>query len=350
MRALLPLALLTLVACQAEPAAEAVVVKPVAVTLSAAVTQPVPRTLTVTGSLVAVEDADVAAEAAGTVSRIGADRGDTVQKGDALLFLDTATSALQAREATASVASAEVQVRQAETDCARARTLADAGGLSTADRDRLLSQCEQGARQLEAAQARLALAQTALARGTVRAPFGGVVAERLVSPGDYVTPGRPVMKVVSLDPLRLELSVPERAASEVSAGAQIQFTVTDQPGRTFEARVDRVSPALRERTRDLIVEATVANPDGALRPNSFVVAKLSLPDGPGVVIPLTALRERGEVARVFVAKDNVAEERVVEVGARLAQVAEIRVGVADGETVINPIPEGLADGAALSAK
>lgn len=351
MRALLPFSLLAALACAGGPAEvteTAVKAAPVTVTTAAAVTQDVPRTLTVTGSLVAVEDADVAAEAAGAVQRIDADRGDMVQKGAALLSLDTATSTLQAREASASVAAAEIQVRQAEADCARARTLTDAGGLATAERDRLLSQCEQGARQLEAAKARLALAQTNLARGTVRAPFAGVVAERMVSPGDYVTPGRPVVKLVSVDPLRLELSVPERAASQVVSGAKVTFTVTDQPGRTFEAVIDRVSPALRERTRDLMVEATVSNADGALRPNSFAVAKLSLPNAPGVTIPLTALSEKGESARIFVAKDNVAQERVVEIGARLEQVAEIRVGLADGETVISPIPEGLADGAALS--
>ncbi|MES2642874.1 MAG: efflux RND transporter periplasmic adaptor subunit [Myxococcota bacterium] len=339
-------------ACAGGAPPEAAVVKaaPLAVATATATTQDVPRTLTVTGSLVAVEDADIAAEAAGAVERIAADRGDLVAKGAALLVLDATTSGLQVKEATASVAAAAVQVKQAEADCARATTLTEAGGLSTAERDRLLSQCEQGARQLEAAKARLALATTNLARATVRAPFAGVVAERMVSPGEYVTPGRAVVKLVAVDPLRLELSVPERAASQVVSGAKVTFTVTEHPGRTFEATIDRVSPALRERTRDLVVEATVANADGALRPNSFAVAKLSLPNAPGVTIPLTALHEKGDVTRIYVAQDNVAVERVVEVGSRLDAVAEIRVGVADGEQVISPIPEGLADGAALSVQ
>ncbi|MDP2306884.1 MAG: efflux RND transporter periplasmic adaptor subunit [Pseudomonadota bacterium] len=353
MRPLFLFSLITALACAGGPPADATAtqaVPPVAVGTATATTQDVPRTLTVTGSLLAVEDADVAAEAAGAVERIAADRGDLVAKGAALVVLDATTSGLQVNEATASVAAAEVQVRQAENDCARARTLTDAGGLSTGDRDRLLSQCEQGARQLDAARARLALATTNLSRATVRAPFAGVVAERMVSPGDYVTPGKPVVTLVSVDPLRLELSVPERAAALITSGARVTFTVTEHPGRTFEATIDRVSPALRARTRDLMVEATVQNADGALRPNSFAVAKLSLPNAPGVTIPLTALVEKGDVTRIYVAKDNVAEERVVEVGSRLDAVAEIRVGVADGEVVISPIPEGLADGAALSVQ
>ncbi len=343
--------LLTAVACSGGPSAEAAAEKaapPLVVATTIATTQEVPRTLTVTGSLVAVEDALVAAEAAGAVERIVADRGDLVVSGSALVVLDATTSGLQATEAAASVAAAEVQVKQAEADCARARALTEAGGLATAERDRLLSQCEQGARQLEAARARLALATNQLGRATVRAPFAGVVAERMVSPGEYVTPGKAVVQLVAVDPLRLELSVPERAAAQVLSGAKVTFTVTEHPGRVFEATIDRVSPALRERTRDLVVEATVPNADGALRPNSFAVAKLSLPNGPGVTIPLAALIEKDGVARIYVAKDNVAQERVVEVGSRLAEVVEIRVDLAPGEVVISPIPEGLADGAALS--
>ncbi|MFN7142576.1 MAG: efflux RND transporter periplasmic adaptor subunit, partial [Myxococcota bacterium] len=266
------------------------------------------------------------------------------------LALDTTTAGLQAREAAATVASAEAQVKLAESECARATSLADAGGLSTAERDRILTQCEQGSRQLEAARARKALADTNLGRATVRAPFAGVVAERLVSPGEYVTPGRTVVKLVAVDPLRLELSVPERAAGLVHAGAAIRFEVTDPVGVVFDATVERVSPALRDRTRDLVVEASVPNPEGKLRPNSFALARMALGTAPAVTVPATALLTRGGVHSVFVVKDGVAEERVVEIGERLPDAVEIRVGVAEGETVVSPVPEGLADGAALAAR
>lgn len=325
-------------------------VKPTAVSAGPALVMNVPRTLTVTGSLVAVEDADVAAEAAGAVERIAADRGDVVRAGDALLVLDSRTAGLQVQEATASVAAAEAQVEQAEADCQRARALADAGGMATADRDRVLAQCEQGNKQLEAARARLSLANLQWSRTTVRAPFGGVVAERMVSPGEYVTPGRAVVKLVSLDPLRLELSVPERAAEQVRAGAALTFSVPGAADRTWSTTVDRVSPALRERTRDLMIEATVPNGDGALRPNSFVSASLSLPDAPGLTVPATALREKGDASRVFVVRDNRAEERVVELGSRAGDRVEIRAGLSDADVVVAPIPEGLADGAPVSVQ
>lgn len=355
MRALSLFTLLLALACAGggddEAAADAAKKKdPVAVSTAAATTRDVPRTLRVTGNLVAVDDADVAAEAAGAVEKVLADRGDVVAANAPLLALDTTTASLQAKEAAASVAAAEAQVKLAEAECTRARALSEAGGLSTAERDRVLTQCEQGARQLEAARARKALADTNLSRATVRAPFAGVVAERLVSPGEYVTPGRTVVKLVATDPLRLELSVPERVASEVRVGAALRFEVTDPVGVVVEAKVDRVSPALRDRTRDLVVEASVPNPDGKLRPNSFAVARLELGTVPAVTVPLAAVKEQGDTARVFVVKDGVAEERVVELGERLSDAVEVRRGVAEGELVVHPIPEGLADGAPLAAR
>ena len=345
--ALLPVAL----ACAGSGAEQAVpnaAPAPVAAAATAASVRDVPRSLRVTGTLVAVDDADVAAESAGAVSQIAADRGDLVARGAPLLVLDSAIASLQAREASASVAAAEVQLRQADADCTRAQALTEAGGLSTAERDRLLSQCEQGARQLEAARARKSLADTNLGRATVRAPFAGVVAERMVSLGEYVGPGRTVVKLVALDPLRLELSVPERAASLVQIGARVRFEVNDRPGQTFEATVTRLSPALRERTRDLVVEASVPNPDGALRPNSFVVANLDLPVASAVAVPMSAIVRRGDTARLYVNVAGVAEERVVELGEQDGDWVEVRDGVAEGEAVLAPVPAGMGDGVTLA--
>lgn len=340
---------LALLACSGGPAEDAAkeAVKPIVVMTSAATIGEVPRTLKVTGQLIALEDADVAAEAGGTVERIVADRGDSVVKGGALLEIDTTTSSLQAREAAASVASAEAQVRLADAECSRAKQLSTAGALSDADRDRALTQCEQGARQLDAARARKALADANYARGTVRAPFAGVVADRLVSPGEYVNPGRAVLRLVSVDPLRLEISVPERAAGQVVRGAAVRFEVAERPGQTYTAVVDRVSPALRDRTRDLMVEATVQNAARELTPNSFALVYLSIPPEQGVTIPKDAVHT-GDIARVYVARDGVAEERVVELGTEVDGRIEIRVGVAAGELVIAPIPEALVDGSPLA--
>src|SRR5690606_18814911 len=105
-----------------------------------------------------------------------------------------------------------------------------------------------------------------LADTAVRAPFAGLVAERLVSVGDYVTRGTRVATVVRIDPMRVELTVPEQAVSLVSVGQPVKLTVDAYPNDVFDARVKFVSPALRADQRALTVEAIAANADGRLKP------------------------------------------------------------------------------------
>ena len=107
---------------------------------------------------------------------------------------------------------------------------------------------EQSYRSLQAARARIALARKAMADTTVRAPFAGLVAERLVSAGDYVTRGTRVATVVRIDPMRVELTVPEQSVSLVKVGQPVRLTVDAYPNEVFEATVRFVSPTLEDRS------------------------------------------------------------------------------------------------------
>lgn len=331
-----------------DPAAARPEATPVAVQTVTVARQDVPRALTVSGALLADEEADVAAEVAGAVRAAPADRGDLVEKGAALLEIDPTLAALQASEARAAADAAKAASTLADDECRRAEAVAQAGGMSPAELERAQTQCAQAREQLEAATARAGLAATNLGRTTVRAPFTGMVMERFVSPGDYVAPGRVVARVVTVDPLRLQISVPERAAAQVQPGAALRFSVNGLPGASFDAVVARISPALRERTRDLIVEADVPNADGRLKPGNFALVELALPPGPGLVAPASALRERGDTIRVFVNTGGRAEERLVDVGARLGDLVEIRDGLREGEAVIAPLPAEVSDGVPLA--
>ena len=128
------------------------------------------------------------------------------------------------------------------------------------------------------ARARVSLARKALADTVVRAPFTGVVGERLVSVGDYVTRGTKVASVMRTNPLRLELTVPQQFSLEVRVGRAVSLEVDTAPGKTFTGQVRYVSPALQTDSRTLIVEAVVANPDGSLKPGSFATAQIEQAD------------------------------------------------------------------------
>ena len=135
-----------------------------------------------------------------------------------------------------------------------------------------LNVAEQSYRSLQAARARVALANKSLADTAVRAPFAGLVAERAVSVGDYVTKGARVATVVSIDPLRVELTVPEQAVAQIKVGQPVRLTVDAYPGEEFTATVRFVSPSVRVDQRALTVEAIAPNKDGRLKPGLFATA------------------------------------------------------------------------------
>src|SRR4030095_9639902 len=132
-----------------------------------------------------------------------------------------------------------------------------------------LNVAEQSYKLLQAARARVALASKSMADTSVRAPFAGLVAERAVSVGDYVTKGARVATVVSIAPLRVELTVPEQAIAQIKAGQPVRLTVDAYPGEQFTATVRFVSPSVRVDQRALTVEAGAPKKDGGLKPGAF---------------------------------------------------------------------------------
>jgi RND family efflux transporter MFP subunit len=198
---------------------------------------------------------------------------------------------------------------------------------------------------LQGARARITLAQKTLADTVVRAPFSGVVAQRMVSVGDYVTKGMKVAVVVRVDPLRVELTVPEQFVSAMGTGQPVSFQVDAYPNRTFEGKVRFVSPSLETAQRALTVEAVVPNPGGELKPGLFASALIEQPTRtPGVLVPLAAVQTTAGTSRVFVVDGDHVEERLVTVGQAVDQLVEITRGLKSGEKVATTNVPQLVDG------
>lgn len=320
----------------------------ISATTIAARTADVPRFVVATGTLVAPQDAIVAAESPGKVVNTWVEVGTRVERGDPLVSLDTRVLRDQAAEATARVASAQAQTDQASKDCLLADKLAVAGGMSGTERDRALTRCATAALEHDAANARLAVISTGLANAVIRAPFDGVVADRMTSLGEYVGPGTPVVRVVATTPLTLSLVVPEREAGRLVEGQAVTFEMASSEGVKFETSIARVSPIVRERSRDRVVECVVPNDDGRLLPGAFVMARIAVGASPGTVAPKAAIVERAGDAHLFVARDGVIEERIVELGETVGVDVEVVDGVAANELIVSPLPENIVDGAHLT--
>jgi len=205
---------------------------------------------------------------------------------------------------------------------------------------------QQSYRSLQAARARVDLARKSAADTVVRAPFSGIVAERLVGTGDYVSRGMKVATVVRIDPVRVELTVPEQYLSQVKAGQAVRLTVDAYPGETFNAKVRFVSPALKADQRALTVEAVAENADGRLKPGLFATALLQQPaPAAAMLVPATAIETAAGTSRVYtVTADHKVEERIVTLGEKLGDRIEVSSGVKPGERVVANPRGKLADG------
>jgi membrane fusion protein (multidrug efflux system) len=202
---------------------------------------------------------------------------------------------------------------------------------------------------LQAAKARVALAQKAVSDTVVRAPFAGLVAERLASTGDYVTKGMKVAVVVRVNPLRVQLTIPEQFVSAITTGAPVRFEVDAYPNRQFTGTIRYVSPALEANQRALTVEAVVPNPDRELKPGLFATARIEQPvRTPAVLVPASAVQTAGGTSRVFVVNGDHVEERIVAIGQTVSEQVEISSGLKAGERVATKNVAQLADGAKVS--
>jgi len=182
--------------------------------------------------------------------------------------------------------------------------------------------------------ATLGIARKRLGDTTIRAPFSGVVAKRLLNAGEYVKENTPVFNLVALDPLKYTGTVPERFAPDLKMGQRIELTVEAYPGRSFAGQVTRVSPAVEVQTRSLSLEGRVANGDAKLRPGFFSKGRvLTTKDASASFVPAEAVVYFVGISKVFVVAGDKVEERLVKAGARQGAWVEIAEGVKPGETV-----------------
>jgi membrane fusion protein (multidrug efflux system) len=306
--------------------------------------RPMPHELPLTGQLVANQQSEVAANGAGRVVKTLVERGTYVKEGATLVQLDTKSAQLSEAEAKANLSTAVAAQELADTLCKRNQELFDKGAISKEEWERTGNQCKTSASSVEGARARAELAAKTLSDATVRAPFSGMVGERYISVGEYVQPATRVISLVELDPLRLQLTVPEADIGQIQEGREVKFSVDAFPDKGFTGVVKYVDPTVRSTTRDLVVEAVVQNPDHLLKPGMFATAHLVLPDEALPSVPKTALFNEGTSSHLFTVVEQHVEERIVQVGAERDGWVAVLDGVKAGDTVVTKLSDAVKDG------
>jgi len=303
---------------------------PDAVTTIVAVREEWPATLNSIGTVAAVQGVTVSADLPGIVDRIAFDSGKTVGKGDILVQLDT-------RQEQAQLAGAESQLQLAKLNFERMQGLVQQDAVSRAEYDAAAAAHQQ-------AEARLGEIRATIERKTIRAPFSGVLGIRQVNLGQYLTGGAPVVPLQSLNPVYVNFGVPQQEAAQIRPGRSVQITVGELGDSKFTGRVSALDSVVDETTRNVQVQATLANPGGKLRPGMFVQAQVMLGAGRQVVaLPASAINYAPYGDSVFVVSDlknpqgqpyRGVRQQVVKLGdARGDQIAVLS-GIKPGEEIV----------------
>jgi RND family efflux transporter MFP subunit len=359
------------------------------VRLEAAQVRDVRRQVDVVGTLAAKEEVIVSAEVAGRVSRLVHDLGDRVAAGTPLIELDpeklqyradgqratleqararygaSADGELPPLDTVPTVVSTKAQLDAAQQQLDRAKNLASRNLLSQSDleiaqtrydtakaaRDQALASARQLRADIEAQSSSLRLAQRELRDAVIRAPFDGYVAERLVSPGQFVQPQAPVMRIVRLQPLKLTAEVPEKFAPWIENGRDMAVKVDAFPEQVFAGKVVRIAPGVNLKSRAFAIEGEVPNPDGKLKPGTFARVQITTDRVErAVTIPVSAVQSRYGTNRVFVVKDGQLAGREVVLGDRLGDRVEVSQGLEAGTQIVATDVEQLADGMKVTSK
>lgn len=198
------------------------------------------------------------------------------------------------------------------------------------------------------AEAQVEQARKNVSDNTVLAPISGYISERNADPGEYISPNQPNAKlatIVRTAVLRLKIDIPEQSISKVSLGQSVSAQVSAYPDRNFAGTIVRKLPNLNPQSRTLTLEAEIDNPGGLLKPGQFATVRIteSKPE-PAVMVPASAVKAIGDNSVVYVIKDGVANERLVQVGLLENDQIEIKQGVAENEVVAVDNLDKLSDG------
>ena len=279
------------------------------------------------------------------------------------------------------VKSVTANLTAAEKELTRAERLYSTGDVSRqileqrrAQRDALIGQLDEARsnaavaiRAINTAEAAVASARAAVATaGTqvdqarksvtdtiVYAPISGFIAERTADLGEFISPSVPNSKIATIvrtGVLRLRIDVPEASIGKVSVGQSISLQTSAYPDRNFAGTVVRMLPSLNVTARTLTVEAEVANTEGLLKPGQFATVRItqSQPEN-AVMVPTSAIKTEGETNKVFVIKDGVAREVIVQIGLLENDLIQVKQGISEGEVVATSNVSQLFDGVFVRA-
>jgi membrane fusion protein, multidrug efflux system len=316
---------------------------PEAVTTIVASAEEWPSTLNAIGTMAAVQGVTVSADLPGTVDSIGFESAQVVHEGEVLALLDT-------RQEQAQLAAAEAQRELARLNYERMQGLLTGNVISQAEFDRATADFRQ-------TQAHVGEIRAAIERKTIRAPFSGVLGIRRVNLGQYMSGGDALVTLQSMNPIYVNFGVPQQSVAQMRAGRTVRVTADELPGVEFNGRITAVDSTVDQATRNMQVQATLANPAGRLRPGMFVKAAVAIGASSAVVaLPASAISYAPYGDSVFVVSDlkdrngatyRGVRQQFVKLGESRGDQISVVSGLKPGDEVVTSGVFKLRNGAAV---
>jgi len=301
---------------------------------------------TISGTLEPEREAVLRAQVQGSVLQTYADQGQAVGAGTVLARIDATGIQDAYNSARAGVVAARNAADIATRNQARNEKLLAAGAIAERDIEESRRAAIAAQAALEDANSRLATADKQFRSTTVTSPFGGIVSERPVSPGDIVQPGTALFTVVDPSSMRLEASVPAEQLSLIHVGVPVVFTVSGYPGRDFVGHIVRVNPTADPTTRQVRIYVSIPNAGRALVGGLFATGRMSSATKTGLVIPASAVDVRGTSPSVLRVRGGKAEKVQVQVGItdKTSETIEVLSGIQAGDTLLLGAAQGITPG------
>jgi membrane fusion protein, multidrug efflux system len=288
--------------------------------------------LTAVGSLEAVQGVIVTAELSGKVERIGFEPGTKVKTGELLVQQDISAENAQLR-------AAEANLTLAKIDLERKSKLLAQKTISRSEYDNAEAVFKEAAAQADTIRA-------AVKKKTIRAPFDGRLGIRLVNVGQVLKEGDAIVSLQLIDPIFVNFSLPQQQLAQVTSGLTVQVTTDALPGQVVDGKITAINPQVDTATRNIQMQATVANPEERLRPGMFVNVAVVLPAQQKVLaIPATAVLYAPYGDSVFVVEEKkeekngqpgqVVRQKFVRLGEKKGDYVAIVSGLEEGDTVVS---------------
>jgi membrane fusion protein, multidrug efflux system len=316
---------------------------PEAVTTIVAQREDWPATISAIGTVAAVQGVTVSADLPGIVGRIGFDSGKAVKQGDVLVELDT-------RQEQAQLSAAEAQVELSRVTFERMKTLVGHDAVSRAEVDAAAAANKQ-------AEARIREIRATIERKTIHAPFSGILGIRAVNLGQYLNGGDAVVSLQSLNPIYVNFGVPQQDAGQIHLGRGVHITAADVGNIALDGRISALDSVVDETTRNVTVQATLANPGGKLRPGMFVQTQVILGASHSVIaLPGSSINYAPYGDSVYVVTDlkdpngksyRGVRQQVVKLGGARGDQIAVLGGINAGDEIVTSGVFKLRNGAAV---